>query len=146
MAILLCCGLSACATATKPLDPPVSRTACGLSDWRMLGRADADGGKGADALDRRLGICGLDRSSRPANSWVAGYRQVSEPKCTEAEGYRLGRLGRKIPTLCSTAPGLGFLDGYRKGARLSRPIIRPSIGIGVGTGGVRGGVGLGIHL
>jgi len=113
VALILGCGLSAC--ASKTIVPVGKISSCEQADWYELGRRDGSQGTPTDRLSAHQKECAKASSPDWETIYTNGRNAGLVEYCDPKNAYELGRMGVAYYYVCPSTVEPQFLTGYRNG-------------------------------
>ncbi|MGZ3724133.1 MAG: DUF2799 domain-containing protein, partial [Bdellovibrionales bacterium] len=115
LALVLACGLTGCATVTKPAEP--EKATCEQVDWYELGRRDGSQGTPTDRLTAHQKECAKNSNPEWETIYTNGRNAGLVEYCDPKNAYELGRMGVAYYYVCPSTVETPFLASYRQGQK-----------------------------
>lgn len=91
---------------------------CRVAGWRAIGYEDGVSGKSAAHIGEHREACAEYGVAPDFVAYRQGRDEGLREYCTPASGYRLGRKGRPLSTVCPSGLQGDFRDAYKSGRKI----------------------------
>jgi len=104
--------LSGCAT--------MNRDECLNADWYLIGYEDGSVGKLTEQIGEHRSACAEYAVVPQMEDYLAGHQRGIRSYCTLENGFRQGRSGRALNSVCQGELRSAFVAGHRQGYEIYR--------------------------